>query len=384
MNRINTLKRSFSTSNKVIFEYHRNNVKVTLNNEKALNAVDFDMLTALKDEINKWTTTKKYPDVMILTTNPESKAFSAGGDVKHLLSLKTSMKDNYEELEKYFKLEYEVDYLLSKLKDKQVITVALWNGIVMGGGAGISLNSLFKVACEKTIFAMPEARIGLFTDIGAVYHLTKLPEGLRNAMGLACMRLKGEEVYLSGLASDFVNKDDFGKLTAEIFSISEEDFNLRKQEVGSIIHDLSSKIGTNAIEAFRNKVNKLESACTGRSVEEIYKKLSEDKEPLSQELSKNMAMNSPLSMKVILKHFEFAKQLDLRTNYLLDFQIIQHYMRMDEFFIGVKNLLVDKSKEAPNWTYEKLEDVDDKFVEKIFHEKPKDATSELDRKIFKL
>lgn len=47
----------------------------------------------------------------------------------------------------------------------------MWNGIVMGGGVGISINALHKVTCQKTVFAMPESRIGLFVDVGMMYHL---------------------------------------------------------------------------------------------------------------------------------------------------------------------------------------------------------------------
>ena len=62
----------------------------------------------------------------------------------------------------------------------------MWNGVVMGGGVGISANALHKVTCEKTVFAMPESRIGLFVDVGMMYHLNKFPRGLANAMTLAC------------------------------------------------------------------------------------------------------------------------------------------------------------------------------------------------------
>lgn len=52
--------------------------------------------------------------------------------------------------------------------------MAMWNGIVMGGGVGISINCQYKICNEKTVFAMPETRIGLFVDVGSAFHLSKL------------------------------------------------------------------------------------------------------------------------------------------------------------------------------------------------------------------
>lgn len=64
----------------------------------------------------------------------------------------------------------------------------MWNGIVMGGGVGISINSAYKISTEKSVFAMPESRIGLFVDVGAMYHINKLQRGIALAMILSCER----------------------------------------------------------------------------------------------------------------------------------------------------------------------------------------------------
>lgn len=76
-----------------------------------------------------------------MTANPGAKAFSAGGDIKDIYSKKMAGEYQYEELTNFFKEEYELDYLLAGLKEKNVATVCLWDGIVMGGGVGISINS---------------------------------------------------------------------------------------------------------------------------------------------------------------------------------------------------------------------------------------------------
>ena len=112
------------------------------------------------------------------------KAFCAGGDVKTLYENGAS----YEIREEFFRHEFAVDYNLTKLKSLQI---ANWDGIVMGGGVGISVNSAFKIATEKTMFAMPEGKIGFFTDVGACYFLSKMRSNIGYYLAMTSSRLTG-------------------------------------------------------------------------------------------------------------------------------------------------------------------------------------------------
>ena len=85
----------------------------------------------------------------------------------------------------------------------------MWNGIVMGGGCGISFNCSHRVACEKTQLAMPESRIGLFVDVGMTYHLTKINRELALAMAIACERVKGKNLKFANFAEFFIPLEKF-------------------------------------------------------------------------------------------------------------------------------------------------------------------------------
>lgn len=97
MNKVFKLGKHMFSSNKILFEQHSRNCKVTLNHEKTLNSVDIDMIRAFRQQIDQWEI-QGYPHIVLLTANPNSKAFSAGGDIKDLYYQKQSGTAKTEEL----------------------------------------------------------------------------------------------------------------------------------------------------------------------------------------------------------------------------------------------------------------------------------------------
>ncbi len=101
-----------------------------------------------------------------------------------------------------------MDYKISQLK---AVQIANWDGIVMGGGVGISAFAPFVIATENTMYAMPEGKIGFFTDVGAGYFLSRLRNNIGYYLGL-----KGEDVYIAGLANFYIPKENVQKAYDEI------------------------------------------------------------------------------------------------------------------------------------------------------------------------
>ncbi len=96
--------------------------------------------------------------------------------------------------------------------------IANWDGIVMGGGFGISAFAPFRIATENTMFAMPEAKLGFFTDVGSSYILSRMRNNIGYYLGLSGSRLKGEDVYISGLANYYLPRESIVKAEEEIKS----------------------------------------------------------------------------------------------------------------------------------------------------------------------
>ena len=141
-----------SKDSSIIVEYPSSYIsRVTINKPAALNAIDLSMIRILNDQVKHWNSNPTLK--AILFKGAGSKAFSAGGDVKSLYDHKISGDKERSKLSgEFFREEYQTDYQLASMKP---IQVSLWDGIVMGGGVGISIHSKIKIATETTMFAMP-------------------------------------------------------------------------------------------------------------------------------------------------------------------------------------------------------------------------------------
>lgn len=147
---ISTGRDSATDCNMVLTEEIGDKGVLILNRPKALNALTVDMMTKMYRTIDRWQSTKS---LIILKSNVE-KVFCAGGDVAAIVEA-----DKPEYGKSVFRVGYSLEYLIANL---QVPYVALLNGITIGGGVGISVNGKYRIATEKTLFAMPEATIGNF------------------------------------------------------------------------------------------------------------------------------------------------------------------------------------------------------------------------------
>ncbi|KAL8448549.1 hypothetical protein Emed_003729 [Eimeria media] len=166
---------------------------VTLNRPQALNALSLPMLRSLlkffEDKTNK--------DALVIVRGSGDKAFCAGGDVREVCLGGSSHAISF------FSCEYQLDLALAE--EKGPVVVSVWDGIVFGGGVGLSVHAGFRICTEKTTFAMPEVHIGLFPDCGMTQRLASLqPEGLGLFLGLTGAKLKAPDLMLTRLATHYV------------------------------------------------------------------------------------------------------------------------------------------------------------------------------------
>src|ERR1700732_642136 len=159
---------------------------VTLNRPRALNAVSHAMVRALAQQLGEWETDLAVTRVIV--TARGGRAFSAGGDLRDLYDL--GRAGRYEEALGFFRDEYRLN---SRIKHYRKPYVALIDGIVMGGGAGISIHGSHRVAGERFVFGMPEVGIGFFPDIGATWFLPRLPGELGSYCALTGERLNAAD-----------------------------------------------------------------------------------------------------------------------------------------------------------------------------------------------
>ncbi|WZY79850.1 hypothetical protein YC2023_026234 [Brassica napus] len=168
---------------------------LTLNRPKQLNALSFQMISRL---LQLFLAYEEDPSVKLVILKGQGRAFCAGGDVSAVV--RDIGQGNWRLGAKFFADEYMLNYVMATYTKPQV---SILNGIVMGGGAGVSVHGPFRIATENTVFAMPETVLGLFPDVGASYFLSRLPGFFDpQAISLSHPSCSGEYVGLTGARLD--------------------------------------------------------------------------------------------------------------------------------------------------------------------------------------
>ncbi|XP_029080907.1 3-hydroxyisobutyryl-CoA hydrolase, mitochondrial isoform X4 [Monodon monoceros] len=172
---------------------------ITLNRPKFLNALNLSMIRQIYPQLKKW---EQDPETfLIIIKGAGGKAFCAGGDIR---VISEARKANQKIAQDFFREEYMLNNAIDSCQKPYI---ALIHGITMGGGVGLSVHGQFRVATEKSLFAMPETAIGLFPDVGGGYFLPRLQGKLGCFLALTGFRLKGRDVYAAGIATHFVDSE---------------------------------------------------------------------------------------------------------------------------------------------------------------------------------
>src|SRR5437660_9785111 len=178
---------------------------ITLNRPKALNAVTHDMVRALARQLELWASDPAVTRVVI--TAAGERAFSAGGDIRALYALGRAGRQ--AEMLTFWRDEYPLNAMIKRYPKPYV---ALIDGIVMGGGVGVSVNGSHRIAGDRFSFAMPEVGIGFFPDVGATWFLPQMPGELGTWCALTGDRLKTADAVSAGVATHHVRSDRFADL----------------------------------------------------------------------------------------------------------------------------------------------------------------------------
>src|ERR1700752_4725990 len=178
---------------------------VTLNRPKALNAVTHEMVRALARQLKAWEDDAAVTRVILRAAG--ERAFSAGGDIRALYE--QGRAGHQREMLTFWRDEYPLNAIIKRYPKPYV---ALIDGIVIGGGVGISVHGSHRVAGDAFGFAMPEVGIGFFPDVGATWFLPRLPGELGTYCGLPGARLDAADAIGCGIATHRVKSTAFPDL----------------------------------------------------------------------------------------------------------------------------------------------------------------------------
>ncbi|KAG5666435.1 hypothetical protein PVAND_014463 [Polypedilum vanderplanki] len=285
------------------------------------------------------------------------KAFCAGLDLKEALQMK------FDEISR---LNFYTSNIMDYISHYKKPYIALIDGICMGGACFFSMTAKYRIATERTIFAMPEAEIGFFTNAGASYILPRLKYNLGFYIALAGARLYGYETKKFGLASHFVESKRMDELLKALAECN-DDYQVSKTiaKFSSIPNDLHCDID--------EILSSVDKCFDGDSVEEIVDNLHLDGSEWAMQTVRTLNKMSPTSLKVCHKLLTNGKKLNLQECLKLEHLLMTNIMREfnHDFIEGVRALILEKDLK-PKWEPKKLHDVKDDLLSKIFAPIPKD------------
>ena len=324
MRAILALQRSMSSGeeNEVILQTVANKGIITLNRPKALNALNLSMIRKIYPAMKKW----EHEMSMVIIKGTGEKAFCAGGDVRALAE--AGMKGNH-----IGKIFFREEYTLNALIGTYTIPyVALIDGITMGGGVGLSVHGPFRVATERTVFAMPETTIGLFADVGGSHFLSRLGGKLGLYLALTGHRLKGVDCLKAGIATHFCKSFKLPELEKELVNCKNPETDVKE------ILDRSTKASNAESHVFSlaPHLEQIENCFSAPTVEEILVRLKKDGTEWAVKTLEILSKVSPTSCKVIKKELEEGATKSLQECLIMEFRLGSRFCDRLEFYEGKK------------------------------------------------
>ena len=312
---------------------------IKLNRPEALNALNYDMAIILLEKLLQFKKNKNINRIMLYG---EGKSFCAGGDVKSLFlsSGKNKLK------KKFFQKEYLLNNTINEFGKSYLI---IWDGIVMGGGVGLSIYGNYRLASEKAKFAMPETAIGFFPDVGGSYFLSKLTKGNGLYLGLTGKVCNARDMMDLGLATHYMPSEMIKKAKEKYIEDG-------KINISSYYPDMSSEIKEN--QTF------IEDVFQG-TIKEIMNKLKICKNKFGQGLYSHLLKRCPMSLAVTTKLLNLCKSKTLRECLNIEYQLSQHMVYRNDFNNGVDSVLVCKNHN-PQWKPSNINEINYEEINKMF------------------
>jgi len=321
--------------------------RLRLNRPKAIHALNTAMCEAMSAALLKWMHDDSVEAVVI--DHAEGRGFCAGGDV---VTLARSGNEGGEEARRFFFAEYRLNHLLFTYPKP---TVAIMDGITMGGGVGISLPCDFRIATENTRLAMPETGIGLFPDVGGGWYLPRLPGRVGEFMALTGARLDGAECQYLGLATHYVEQEKLPDMIDRIATTP--------QRVQGPIGAFAGSPPEARIEQSLPQITRFFAS---DSFEEILAALEADDSDWAQTELGTLKTKSPLSCKVSLRLMaEGAQRSNFADEMRAEYALAGRVVRTHDFREGVRALLIDKTGD-PQWDPATPEEVTQEMLDVLF------------------
>jgi enoyl-CoA hydratase len=323
--------------------------RITLNRPKALNALTLGMSIEMTAHLRQWASDS---DVgVVLIDGAGERAFCAGGDIRALYD---AAKAGTTLPAEFWSTEYYLDVLIGRYPKPIVVVM---DGLVMGGGVGLSGYAAFRIVTERSAVAMPEVGIGFFPDVGASFLLARSPGRTGTYLALTGDRMNGADAIYCGFA-------DHQIASAALLELPRALADCRNAaDVKRILTGMSNAPATSRLQAARSWIDHCDGA---DSVEEIMSRLQSSTAPEAQTAHATMSKASPTSLKITLRNLRDAVSFKrMEESFRQDFRIALAAIAGHDFVEGVRATIVDKDRN-PKWRPDKLDEVTPDIVDRHF------------------
>jgi enoyl-CoA hydratase len=336
--------------------------RITLNRPQALHALNLEMCRDMLAALRAWEEDRGVHAVLL--DHAGERGFCAGGDIRAILDAGARGGDDARD---FFRTEYQLNHLMFTYP-KPILAVV--DGVVMGGGVGISMPCRFRVATQRTLFAMPETAIGLFPDVGGGWYLPRLPGQVGTWLALTGARLKAADCLKLGIATHFMPSEDlpaFKRAWVEVVSTQEGEG--ADRAILAELDRFTGDPGPDTISARRAEIDRLYAFDT---VEEIFAALEADGGEWAGQQLELLRTKSPQSLKITLRQMRLgAAMASFEDEMSMEFRLATRAVMLPDFAEGVRACLVDKDQ-APRWDPPTLDDVTGKLLDSVFAKLPPD------------
>ena len=325
---------------------------VTLNRPKALNALTWNMVKAFYDQLSVWEANDTIGAVMV--KGEGERAFCAGGDIRWLHD---EAKKDPDSACQFFHDEYRNNALIYRFAKPYV---AFIDGIVMGGGVGVSVHGDFRVAGDNTLFAMPETGIGLFPDVGGGHFMPRLHDGVGLYYALTGARAKAADCMAAGIATHYTQSDRHEEIEASLLKLDLKDH--AHGDIETVLDAYAKDPGHAAVNDLRQEIAAHFSA--PKSFDDLMAGLKGETE-FQTATRKTLERMSPTSLKLTFEQMRRGHELDFNDVMRMEYRAVNRVMHGADFFEGVRAQIIDKDR-APKWSPDTISAVSDADVAAYF------------------
>ncbi|TLM75087.1 enoyl-CoA hydratase/isomerase family protein [Pseudarthrobacter sp. NamB4] len=331
----------------VLFERRRQLGVVTLNRPRAVNALTAGMVEQLLEQLTAWADDDGVATVLVQGAG--DRGLCAGGDI---VAIYEDMLAGGERTAHFWETEYRVNSLIARYPKPYV---ALMDGLVLGGGVGISAHGSVRVVTERTRTGMPETTIGFAPDVGGTFLLSRAPGETGTHAALTGAHLSGPDALFLGLADHYVPS---GKLPALVKALETE---TAEAAVGRYREEVQPPV----LEGQRNWIDPCYASDDAEDILRRLRSYAGEGSADALEAAGAIEAKSPTSVKVTLESLRRVRGLSLDEALAQEYRVGLRFLSAPDFREGIRAQVVDKDR-TPHWKPPTLADVQPGQVEEFF------------------